>query len=124
MKGSALNTEVLKLAQKQMAGKLHHDSYLCEKLIPKWEVGCRRITPGEGYLESFLRPNVDLTQSPIDRITSDGVQTVDGKFYPVDVGKFYLVTLSSPRELTKLQSCLCNRIRCVLSPSVSCCGPQ
>jgi cation diffusion facilitator CzcD-associated flavoprotein CzcO len=71
-----------------MAEKLKHDADLCEKLIPKWELGCRRITPGEGYLESFLRPNVTLTQSPITEIRSNGIQTADGEFYEVDVGMY------------------------------------
>lgn len=70
-----------------MAAKLEHDPDLCEKLIPKWEVGCRRITPGEGYLESFLRPNVDLSQSSITQITPEGIETADGKFYEADVGE-------------------------------------
>lgn len=54
-------------------------------LIPEWSLGCRRITPGEGYLESFLRPNVHLTQSPIKEITSDAMVTEDGERYEVDV---------------------------------------
>lgn len=77
-----------------MAEKLKHNADLCEKLIPKWELGCRRITPGEGYLESFLRPNVTLTQSHISEIRPSGVQTADGKFYEVDVGKY--TTIYSP----------------------------
>lgn len=70
-----------------MADKLNHDPELCEKLIPRWELGCRRVTPGAGYLESFLRPNVHLTQSAIARITKDSVVTADGQEYKVDVGK-------------------------------------
>jgi hypothetical protein len=70
-----------------MSAKVNHDKDLCEKLIPKWELGCRRITPGEGYLESFLRPNVHLTQSSITKITESGVCTADGKTYEVDVGE-------------------------------------
>ncbi|KAH8695160.1 hypothetical protein BGW36DRAFT_453017 [Talaromyces proteolyticus] len=85
VKNSQLNLDVLHLAQTQMAEKLNHDTELCEKLIPKFEVGCRRITPGEGYLESFLRPNVDLTQSPITKVTDSGIQTADGKFHEVDI---------------------------------------
>jgi cation diffusion facilitator CzcD-associated flavoprotein CzcO len=68
-----------------MAEKLNHDPDLCEKLIPKWELGCRRLTPGEGYLESFTRPNVKLTQSPITKANENGIYTTDGKFYEVDV---------------------------------------
>lgn len=75
------------LAREQMTAKLQHDPDLCKRLIPNWELGCRRITPGEGYLESFLRPNVDLIQSPITEIHANGVQTADGKFCNVDVSK-------------------------------------
>lgn len=71
-----------------MAEKLQHDPKLCAMLIPKWEVGCRRLTPGPGYLESFLRPNVQLTQSPVKEITEDSVKTEDGNTYHVDVSKY------------------------------------
>lgn len=85
VKNSKLNSDVLHLAQTQMAEKLNHNTELCEKLIPKFEVGCRRITPGAGYLESFLRPNVYLTQSPITKVTDSGIETADGKFHEVDI---------------------------------------
>lgn len=87
VKDSAANEKVLRLAQNQMSEKLEHNPELCEKLIPKWELGCRRITPGEGYLESFLRPNVRLTQSPIQEVKENGILTADGVFHEVDVGE-------------------------------------
>lgn len=87
VKNSSENLEVCRLAHEQMAEKLGHHPDLCEKLIPKWELGCRRITPGQGYLESFLLPNVQLTQSQIVRISETGLHTADGKFYEVDVGE-------------------------------------
>ncbi|OAG43077.1 hypothetical protein AYO21_02696 [Fonsecaea monophora] len=85
LKGSELNRQIYELARTQMTSKLQNDPRLCELLIPKWELGCRRITPGEGYLESFLRDNVELTQSPITHIDADSVVTADGKTYKVDV---------------------------------------
>ena len=87
MKGSELNRQIFDLARRQMMSKLKNDPELCERLIPKWELGCRRITPGEGYLESFLRDNVELTQSPITKIDADSIHTDDGKTYKVDVSK-------------------------------------
>jgi len=87
VKGSELNQQIYDLARRQMTSKLENNSELCDLLIPKWELGCRRITPGEGYLESFLRDNVELTQSPITRIDADSILTADGKTYKVDVGK-------------------------------------
>lgn len=87
MKDSAENLENREFAAVQMAEKLNHDPELCEKLIPKWELGCRRITPGDGYLESFLRPNVHLTQSPIKQVTKSSIITKDGGEYEVDCSK-------------------------------------
>jgi hypothetical protein len=57
-------------------------------LIPKWPLGCRRITPGEGYLESFLLPNCHLTNSSIEMISENAVHTTDGKVHEVDVGEY------------------------------------
>lgn len=71
-----------------MADKLNNDAVLCEKLIPKWELGCRRVTPGAGYLEAFLRSNVHLTQSLITKVTRDSIVTEDGQEHQVDVSKY------------------------------------
>nr|BAK01240.1 predicted protein [Hordeum vulgare subsp. vulgare] len=79
------NDTVMKLAAEQMAEKLNHDPILCQQLIPKWELGCRRVTPGPGYLESFLKPNCSLTSSPITKITEHGVVTADGEEFECDV---------------------------------------
>ncbi|EGY23248.1 phenylacetone monooxygenase [Verticillium dahliae VdLs.17] len=79
------NRQGMKMAAEQMADKLGHDPELCATLIPTWELGCRRITPGPGYLESFLRPNCSVTNSGITRVAENGVHTADGKFYECDV---------------------------------------
>lgn len=68
-----------------MSEKLNHDRDLCEKLIPKWELGCRRITPGPGYLEAFSRSNCHLTDSPITRVSENAVHTTDGTSFDCDV---------------------------------------
>lgn len=78
----------MRAATAQMAEKLNHDPELCEKLIPKWEIGCRRVTPGPGYLESFSKPNCSLTNSPVTKITEKGVVTADGQEYECDVCKY------------------------------------
>lgn len=85
VKGSDYNTEMTEFAIKQMEEKLHYDPVLCEKLIPKYELGCRRITPGTGYLEAFTQPNVQLENSEISHITTSGIQTKDGKFREFNV---------------------------------------
>jgi hypothetical protein len=67
-----------------MRRRLNYDPELCQKLIPEWSLGCRRLTPGEGYLESFLLPNVHLTQANITKITESGIQTTEA-FVELDV---------------------------------------
>lgn len=49
------------------------NAHLQEKLIPKWKLGCRRLTPGDGYLEALQEPNVTMEMSPIHEITDKGI---------------------------------------------------
>lgn len=83
-KGSEHNKQSTEATVERMRKALNYDEDLCSKLIPDWTLGCRRLTPGEGYLEAFLLPNVHLTQSPIAQITERGIQTKDA-FYELDV---------------------------------------
>jgi len=58
------------------------DPVTAERLIPKdHRFGEKRPPFVEGYFEAFNRPNVslvDLRESPIVRITPDGIETTDG----------------------------------------------
>ncbi|KAL2004939.1 hypothetical protein VTN00DRAFT_2789 [Thermoascus crustaceus] len=58
---------------------LNHDDRLCEKIIPKWPVGCRRATPGEGYLEALCAKNVDVESDKIIGFTENGIKTAAGE---------------------------------------------
>ena len=87
-----------------MAEKLKHDPELCEKLIPKWEVGCRRITPGPGYLEAFSRPNCHLSDSKVTHISEGAVHTANGKVFDCDVGELSYVPASDIRFMLTEQS--------------------
>lgn len=60
------------------------DEALQEKLIPNFEAGCRRISPGEPWLATLQQPNVEPVFDPISHITKKGVQVRD-KFYEVDI---------------------------------------
>jgi cation diffusion facilitator CzcD-associated flavoprotein CzcO len=59
--------------KQQMEERLGHDPELCAKLIPDFNVGCRRLTPGDGYLEALQEPNVRIEFNPIDRVTETGI---------------------------------------------------
>lgn len=61
------------------------DKDLQAKLIPTFDVGCRRINPGEQYLEALQEENVTPVFEPIQEITATGVSTSDGVEYAADV---------------------------------------
>ncbi|KAJ9615416.1 hypothetical protein H2200_001491 [Cladophialophora chaetospira] len=52
-------------------------------LIPGWGPGCRRLTPGIGYLEALTKPNVELVFGGIESIDENGLVCA-GKQYSVD----------------------------------------
>ena len=56
-----------------------------KNLIPEWLPGCRRITPGDGYLESLVKSNVNCVFQGIQKITPDGLIDDAGEFHPVDI---------------------------------------
>ncbi|KAH7021896.1 hypothetical protein EDB80DRAFT_744547 [Ilyonectria destructans] len=64
--------------KKNMEARLNHDPELCAKLIPDWRVGCRRLTPGEGYLEALQTSNVAIEFAKIEGVTEKGVKTANG----------------------------------------------
>ncbi|KAK1751476.1 flavin-binding monooxygenase [Echria macrotheca] len=85
-KGSPAQKASRELVEKSMRERLARmDPELREKLIPDFDVGCRRVTPGEGYLEALQEDNVEIVRTSIKEITADAVVTSDGKSYPVDV---------------------------------------
>ncbi|KAK9452462.1 steroid monooxygenase [Dipodascopsis uninucleata] len=67
-----------------MKRKLAKKPELAEKLIPKYAFGCRRLTPGNGYLESLCMDNVTPEFTPIREITEKGIVTADGVLHEVD----------------------------------------
>ena len=59
--------------RKRLAAKPH----LAEHLIPKFAFGCRRPTPGNGYLEALASGNVDPVFTSITAVTPTGILTAD-----------------------------------------------
>jgi cation diffusion facilitator CzcD-associated flavoprotein CzcO len=84
LKNTQINNDTHEHFISQMKSKLN-SSYLEDKLIPKWAVGCRRLTPGVGYLESLGKDNVRVVYGEITEVTEKGCVCDDGKEYPVDV---------------------------------------
>ncbi|KAB5566951.1 4-hydroxyacetophenone monooxygenase [Coniochaeta sp. 2T2.1] len=58
---------------------------LKEFIIPKWSPGCRRISPGDGYLEALAKPNVECVFGPLKCVEPEGIVTEDGTLHKVDI---------------------------------------
>jgi len=54
------------------------DPSLRKNLIPNYELGCRRISPGEPFLQALQKPNVTCIFSPILTCQPEGLETQDG----------------------------------------------
>lgn len=73
--GSPENDAAQKIFREQMEERLGRDPELCAKLIPTYKAGCRRLSPGEGYLEALQQPNAKFESSHIKQITATGITT-------------------------------------------------
>ena len=65
------------------------DPRLCELLIPTdYGFGTHRVPLEMNYLEAYLRPNVEavsVKDNPIECVTPEGIQTVDGTVHELDI---------------------------------------
>ncbi|KAI8881608.1 alpha/beta hydrolase fold-3 domain protein [Backusella circina FSU 941] len=52
---------------------------LIPKLMPRFEVGCKRIGISDDYIPSLCSPNVSITNSPIKSIKGNTITTEDGE---------------------------------------------
>ncbi|KAK3330814.1 hypothetical protein B0H66DRAFT_75606 [Apodospora peruviana] len=57
-----------------MEAKLATRPDILEKIIPNFAPGCRRLTPGKGFLEALMEPNVDTIYESIGSITEIGIK--------------------------------------------------
>jgi cation diffusion facilitator CzcD-associated flavoprotein CzcO len=73
------------MVTKHMQMKLSNDPRLMKKLIPDFALGCRRLGPGEGFLEALTADNVTVADSDIASFTEKGVRCKDGTEYEVDI---------------------------------------
>ena len=60
------------------------DAALRAKLLPDYQIGCKRILLSSDYLATFSKPHVCLVTERIRRITPDGIETADGRHHQAD----------------------------------------
>ncbi|KAL2205687.1 FAD/NAD(P)-binding domain-containing protein [Sarocladium strictum] len=75
--GTAENEAANKVFREQMEERLGRDPELCAKLIPSYKAGCRRLSPGDGYLEALQQPNAKFEISEIKEVTATGIITTE-----------------------------------------------
>lgn len=73
------------ICRQQMEAKLEENPALAKRLIPEFHPGCRRLTPGDGYLEAFYKDSVVCNWDPIVEITEKGIRTKAGANKEVDM---------------------------------------
>lgn len=84
LKDSPEQTSLRESVKQLMLKRLGESKELAATLIPEWGVGCRRLTPGEGYLEALTAENIEIAMSGIVRVTRTGIQTADNKHHDLD----------------------------------------
>lgn len=86
MQGTEEQKAALKFANMDMRQRLNNDERLIDAIVPKdFVVGCRRPTPGNGYLEALTKPNVTVFTDMFQEITEKGFIDAEGKDWEVDV---------------------------------------
>lgn len=58
--GCKENLEFREFAVEHMKKKLQNRPDLVKLLIPSWDIGCRRVSPGLGFLEALTEENVEV----------------------------------------------------------------
>ncbi|KAI0750573.1 FAD/NAD(P)-binding domain-containing protein [Irpex lacteus] len=58
---------------------------LIDKILPDFAVFCRRLTPGNGYIEALCADNTTYETTPIKRITRTGIELEDGRHDELDI---------------------------------------
>lgn len=80
-------TEAQKQGQEMFKARMAEfikDKRLLEGFTPTFGVGCRRITPGDGYMQAIQKENVDVHFTAVKSCTEDGVVGEDGVERKVD----------------------------------------
>ncbi|KAF2675952.1 FAD/NAD(P)-binding domain-containing protein [Lentithecium fluviatile CBS 122367] len=84
MKGTPVQLGAKQMFEENMKKRLESKPHIFEALLPSFSPGCRRLTPGPGYLEALTQPNVAFITAPITRISENAIHTSDGATHTID----------------------------------------
>jgi cation diffusion facilitator CzcD-associated flavoprotein CzcO len=84
--GSIDAKEAREYSIKEMTRKLAGRPDLLDHLMPKnFGIGCRRPTPGNGFLEALTNPKTVTLKNEVQEITPTGFISADGEHHAVDI---------------------------------------
>ena len=84
LRGSAAQAGAFADFTEKMKSRLASKPSVIDQLMPSFPPVCRRLTPGPGYLEALVQPNVDVITTGIREIVADGIVANDGTLRKVD----------------------------------------
>lgn len=67
-----------------MKSKIKDDNLIRHLMPDSFAVGCRRPTPGNGYLEALAEGNVRVVTDEISRVSPEGIVLVTGETLEID----------------------------------------
>lgn len=73
------------LVANDMKEQLNNDERLTNHMVPGFALGCRRMTPGSGYLQSLTKSNVEVLTQAVTRVTEQGIVDSSGIEHEVDI---------------------------------------
>lgn len=85
IKGTDMQKGAQKHFEENMKKRLAKKPEIFDWIKPGFAPGCRRLTPGPGFLEALVEDNVNFVRDRIARIEPKGVVTEDGKLHEIDV---------------------------------------
>ena len=85
IKGAKIRTKLAKMASLSEMKKYIKDPDMRAKLTPKYPIGAKRILFSDSYYPALARDNVTLETQAISQMTSNGIETHDGKLHKHDV---------------------------------------
>ncbi|KAJ5772464.1 hypothetical protein N7520_002993 [Penicillium odoratum] len=77
--------EIFRKSMTERLGDSEKGRKAAQYLLPDFPVGCRRQTPGPGFLEALTQDNVDMWWDDVAQITEKGIVTRSGEVKEYDV---------------------------------------
>ncbi|KAJ5056324.1 hypothetical protein PSV09DRAFT_2370520 [Bipolaris maydis] len=84
-KSSGAQNHLRRPCQLTMTDALAGRPDIAEAVIPRFAVGCRRLTPGIGFLEALNMPNVEFVGTHIAKVVPSGIVLEDQRNIQLDV---------------------------------------